>query len=280
MICQSPTDKRQSHIPNHLQSSAVVALVEIEATASIAEESFSSSCLHSSWCCYYCCCGRLKSRALSSEIAVTGTFGLAAISDFISALTSNMIDDQISNWTAIGAVHLYLLHAIIVLVLVGKAPSAHTTSTATIMTSTPATPTMERKNSTTVKKINDASYTTSISSGYFGSKTSSQMDHTALLEHLGDVLFLVGSIIDVLLSYFYNDRISNHVWKLVDRGNLVSAVLWLVDSILYISADHFSSDEADEDYAIVVGDGVVNGIVVELNCQEVIFDDETRRMGN
>jgi hypothetical protein len=43
-------------------------------------------------------------------------------------------------------------------------------------------------------------------------------------------------VIDVFLSYFFNTRSSDAVWRLVSIGKVVSS-LWLIDSILYILAN-------------------------------------------
>jgi hypothetical protein len=44
-------------------------------------------------------------------------------------------------------------------------------------------------------------------------------------------------VIDVFLSYFFNTRSSDAVWRLVSIGKVVSSLLWLIDSILYILAN-------------------------------------------
>jgi hypothetical protein len=67
------------------------------------------------------------------------------------------------------------------------------------------------------------------------------------LSLIGDVLFLIGSIIDVFLSYFFNTRSSDAVWRLVSIGKVVSSLLWLIDSILYILANIYEEEGEDEE---------------------------------
>jgi hypothetical protein len=55
---------------------------------------------------------------------------------------------------------------------------------------------------------------------------------------IGDALFLMGSMVDVALSYFYIGRNeSDIVWLYIYRGYLFSAILWWINAVLYISAD-------------------------------------------
>lgn len=63
-------------------------------------------------------------------------------------------------------------------------------------------------------------------------------------ERMGDSLFLIGSLVDVSLSYCYFGGKSDAVWKNVYLGNLVTSVLWLVDSFLYIAADLLSNQQS------------------------------------
>lgn len=53
----------------------------------------------------------------------------------------------------------------------------------------------------------------------------------------GDILFLIGSVIDVVISYFLTPEAALPTLKTMAWWNLASAVLWFVDSILYILAD-------------------------------------------
>jgi hypothetical protein len=64
------------------------------------------------------------------------------------------------------------------------------------------------------------------------------------LEYLGDLFFLIGSIIDVLLSYW---NLEFTGLNLVDYGYLLSAILWLIDAIFYIAADYIGFDDDDDD---------------------------------
>jgi hypothetical protein len=68
------------------------------------------------------------------------------------------------------------------------------------------------------------------------------------LSLIGDVLFLIGSVIDVFLSYFFNTRTSDATWRLVSIGKVVSSLLWLIDSILYILANIYDEDDKEEEY--------------------------------
>jgi hypothetical protein len=52
-----------------------------------------------------------------------------------------------------------------------------------------------------------------------------------------DILFLLGSVIDVTLSYFQMPGIDSELETILQRWSVVSATLWLVNSILYILAD-------------------------------------------
>jgi hypothetical protein len=67
------------------------------------------------------------------------------------------------------------------------------------------------------------------------------------LSLIGDVLFLIGSVIDVFLSYFFNTRSSDAIWRIVSIGKVVSSLLWLIDSILYILANIYEEEDDDEE---------------------------------
>ena len=63
---------------------------------------------------------------------------------------------------------------------------------------------------------------------------------------LGDILFFLGSLIDVSLSYWYtdgkyyddDDGLIARDDSIVDRGNLLSSLLWLANAILYNYVDY------------------------------------------
>jgi len=74
-------------------------------------------------------------------------------------------------------------------------------------------------------------------------KPSSDGSFSDRLSSLGDLLFLIGSSIDVILTYFYD---TPSAWKLVEWGNLISSILWLVDSFLYILAGHYNNNNDSE----------------------------------
>jgi hypothetical protein len=60
------------------------------------------------------------------------------------------------------------------------------------------------------------------------------------ITYIADRLFLMGSIVDVALSYFYigeNWDSNRTVWVYIYRGYLFSALLWLLNAIMYIVAD-------------------------------------------
>ena len=52
-----------------------------------------------------------------------------------------------------------------------------------------------------------------------------------------DMMFFLGSLIDVILSYIEKPHISSDLTTILQRWSVVSASLWLVNSILYIVAD-------------------------------------------
>jgi hypothetical protein len=133
------------------------------------------------------------------------SFGCGAILDLLSAVSGTMRDQRITNITAWGAAHSYLANAVIL--LLGTSQPKADSNPATTPTSAP---------------FEEAAVTRTLSEQ---------------AEFLGDYLFLVGSLVDVSLSYFYFSGNSLAMWKNIYVGNLVTAVLWLVDSILYIAAD-------------------------------------------
>lgn len=59
------------------------------------------------------------------------------------------------------------------------------------------------------------------------------------IEKMGDFLFLTGSMIDVILSYWDLELKVNHK-ILVDGLNLLSALLWFIDAICFIAADYIA----------------------------------------
>ena len=82
----------------------------------------------------------------------------------------------------------------------------------------------------------------------------------------GDGLFLIGSLIDVIISYMVlDDMEESHVhWVLA--ASLLSATLWLVDAIFYISADcveyrHYQ--QQDHTHHSELGDVEDNDLLLE-----------------
>jgi hypothetical protein len=71
------------------------------------------------------------------------------------------------------------------------------------------------------------------------------------LSLVGDVLFLIGSMIDVCLSYFFNTQTSVETWRLVNIGKVLSSLLWVGDSLLYILADVYEEEDEDSLYGII-----------------------------
>lgn len=68
---------------------------------------------------------------------------------------------------------------------------------------------------------------------------------------VGDFFFLIGSLVEVSLSYFYIGQESDLVWKYVYLGYLFSSILWLLNAILYIAADVFKDHHLYDSACIV-----------------------------
>ena len=58
-----------------------------------------------------------------------------------------------------------------------------------------------------------------------------------MLTRLGDVLFLLGSLIDTILSYLYDPELSSISAFQLAQWNLLSNALWFLDAALYLLAD-------------------------------------------
>jgi hypothetical protein len=58
-----------------------------------------------------------------------------------------------------------------------------------------------------------------------------------VLNLVGDVMFLIGSLIDVVISYISDPDIISESQNVLLRLALLSSVLWLTDAMLYISAN-------------------------------------------
>ena len=154
------------------------------------------------------------------EIGVAVTFGVAALSDFISELIWE--DDNMWPGYAAGcaAVDFYLLNA--VLVSLGRTPA----------------------------------FTT--------------VPHT--LTSAGDILFFIGSIIDVLISFVNNPKAPSSRSIEIAWSSLVSAVLWFLDSLLYIFANHLSHDD---DYYVVESDESESSDELEISSTVVPMSPES-----
>jgi hypothetical protein len=101
--------------------------------------------------------------------------------------------------------------------------------------------------------------------------------HGAKLEYIGDLLFLIGSIIDVMLSY-WNLEFSG--LNLVNYGFLLSAVLWLIDAIFYIAADYIGYEDEDDDSEEGEEEGLIENrlCVTSMPTQSKIARDEINPM--
>jgi len=66
-------------------------------------------------------------------------------------------------------------------------------------------------------------------------------DQTASMRlyQAADALFLLGSLIDVSLSYFRTSSTTSEMQLVLERWSVASASLWVVNSILYILADTY-----------------------------------------
>lgn len=71
--------------------------------------------------------------------------------------------------------------------------------------------------------------------------------HQQGMIYCGNIIFGIGASIDVILSYGFH---WNPLW--LDYGNLVSALCWLVDALVYIAAEKVqeSTDDSSEDSSI------------------------------
>ena len=146
-------------------------------------------------------------------LAVSGTFGLAALLDLTSSLTVFWtLHPQITNVCAIGAVYVYLLNAACLL--------------------------YSKREQQQQQQVDDNN----------SSSVATVLSRSEILEHRGDILFGIGSCIDVALSsVYFSHNVSNAQWKLVNRANLLSTILWLLDSLLYIAAEYYSDDSDHDD---------------------------------
>ena len=131
--------------------------------------------------------------------------------DLLAAGTTEMEQySYLSTCAVVGAAHFYLVHALLVL----SHPWSRfitTTNTSTLNTNTDSI-----------------------------TKIPFRMLSSSSITAIADGLFLMGSMVDVSLSYFY---LGEHydanitVWVYIYRGYLFSSILWLLNAILYISAD-------------------------------------------
>lgn len=129
------------------------------------------------------------------ELSVGVTFGLSAILEFFSSVTTTSDNDDsdssVSKRLHVTALHIYLLNCL--LLLIGKRFTMNSISTS--------------------------------------------------LEVVGDVLFVTGSVNDVFLAYWYRKEHDEEATEARAMGDLFSAILWLIDAMLYIIADCCSTEE-------------------------------------
>lgn len=86
----------------------------------------------------------------------------------------------------------------------------------------------------------------------------------------GDILFLIGSVIDVLISLIDNPKAPSSRAIEIAWSSFVSAALWFLDSLLYILADHLSDDD---DYSSVDSDE--SSSEDELEITSAVAESET-----
>jgi hypothetical protein len=61
---------------------------------------------------------------------------------------------------------------------------------------------------------------------------------------MGDCLFVVGSLVDVCVSYWDSPYGEPTSWVWIASWSVVSSLLWWIDSILYRLADHFENGDS------------------------------------
>lgn len=71
------------------------------------------------------------------------------------------------------------------------------------------------------------------------------------LVFLGDFLFLIGSLMDAVTSYFCYPG-SNPDWTIIESWYLVSAILWFVCAVFYVVTDIVERSATVTDYSRVV----------------------------
>jgi hypothetical protein len=175
------------------------------------------------------------------------TFGIGAMLELIAASTTEMEQypyDYISTYAVVGAAHFYLINAIYAVMIVKDTATVTgaTTIAATEGAAETNTDTVSHPDSTNEVKL--FGHCTSVLSLLISS--SSTIISSSSITYIADRLFLIGSIIDVSLSYFYigeNWDSNPTVWMYIYRGYLFSALLWLLNAMLYIVADCCSAED-------------------------------------
>jgi len=143
-------------------------------------------------------------------------FGIAAVCDIIGALLSDSFETS-SNIVSNIANHLYLLEAILAL-YGGRCCCTF---------------------------ANECDSSSSSSHSFDAEFMYRFIDR---LNKAGDFLFLIGSMIDVLTGYLYlSPKFESSV--ILSSWNLTSSCLWLLNAILYITADNLSQNKTFLRYA-------------------------------
>lgn len=135
-------------------------------------------------------------RKVVRSSLVVATFGGGAFLQFVAALFTDRASVYSTAFNDMG-VHLYLLNAVLL--------------TWPIFLSTPCT-----------LRI------------FFQSDKSKSCCRGDSLEYCGDLLFLIGSVIDLILSYWDLETKNKTI---VNWFHVLSAILWLIDAVFYIAAD-------------------------------------------
>jgi hypothetical protein len=157
------------------------------------------------------------------ELSVGVTFGLSAILDFCSSVTSDDDSDtSVSKRLHVTALHIYLLNCL--LLLIGKRFTMKSVSTS--------------------------------------------------LEVVGDVLFVTGSVNDVFLAYWYRKEYDEEATEARAMGDLFSAILWLIDALLYIIADCCSTEELNRSNYEVIDDEVSSALCSAAASDRRSFDTD------
>lgn len=145
---------------------------------------------------------RATKRSYCLQVLAVLTFGGGALSELVGALLVDS-NDVVSDMMFMIGVHLYLVNALLVL-----------------------SPILRRALQESVTICSPRQLI-----------CRNRCYDSSFIEQVGDFLFLTGSIIDVILSYWDLELQSK---LLVDGLNLLSAVLWFIDAICFLAADYMA----------------------------------------